>query len=209
MNWDLFGDLFLTSIFYAFWSPLGSLWAPFWLPLAPFWLPLAPFWLHFGSLWLPFGTLRAHFLTFGSILASFWHFSLFLLQVCSEMIFYENFRTKCIFVDKPISKKIGDCRTRPQQKGNFQRQPIVPGPGAEPCRRQLRSAPCLWQTGRGGEDFRCALCDVLFTLLLSITEGPLPKVSPGPPAARFQEPGLGFLALIFERATCNVARSRV
>ena len=140
-----FGDLFRTSIFWWFWSiwiilapfwlPFGSLLAPFWLPLAPFWLPLAPFWLPLAQLLA--GTLRAPFLTFGSLLASFLHFSwsqiylyfrsnfwqthsVFWLQFCIRNndilapIFEEN-----MFFRQTYPQKIGDCRTQPQPKGNL------------------------------------------------------------------------------------------
>ena len=59
------------------------------------------------------------------------------LTACSEIIFHENFRTKYIFW-QTRPQKIGDCRTRPQPKGTFQRHSVFPGPGAEPCRRQFR-----------------------------------------------------------------------
>ena len=58
----------------------------------------------------------------------------------SYLLFFENCHCKsdCRSIK---SHSPEECRTRPQPKGTFQRHSVFPGPGAEPCRRQLRSAP--------------------------------------------------------------------
>ena len=152
-----FGDLFRTSIFgYAFWSSLGStlgsLLAPFGSLLAPFGSLLAPF----GSLLAPFGSLLA---PFGSLLAPFWHppgsfshfWQLFGFVPAFFMFFGSKFAPKWYFMRifeqniflwaNPSAKKSGTA-ARAHSKRKFPKAfPSSLGPGAEPCRRQLRSAP--------------------------------------------------------------------
>ena len=159
--------------------------APFWLPLAPFWLPFGSLWLPFGSLWLPFGSL---WLTFSSLwapsrfifslLAAFWPrsciFHVFELQVCSEMIFYENFRTECIFVGKLLRTKSGTAarahNKREISKGNLllHSNPLPPGPernlaegNLDPLRARRRPRR-VWLRSLGSLP-----CTHLFVLYLS------------------------------------------
>ena len=164
--WLLFRDLFRRSIFrcilVALWLTLGSILAPFGSLLAPFWLPLAPF----GSLLAPFGSLLAPFgshfcslwLTFCSFWLTFTPFSHFGRLLASFLVPFRYFQRKSnekscfsMFFSEfptfyaPASAK--HLQTNRRNPSFAQRQIFayiyLSRPGADNCRRQLRSAPGL------------------------------------------------------------------
>ena len=123
----------------------GILLAPFWLPFGSVWLPFASFWLSFGSLWLPFGSL---WLTFGSLLVSF---GSLLLSLGRFFIFFMHFwwtcHAICFFPLKIFRHPISQHTCRLIEGATLRKAIFLctvsspTRPGAEPCRRQLRSAP--------------------------------------------------------------------
>ena len=122
------GGEFLDVFWWPFASLLvhfGPLSAPFRLPLAPFWLPFAPSGLHvasFSSLRLPFGTSLDPFYSFWIIRLQ----SFFQNHVCWA----------------PESAKHLQMVVCTQTGCELPLAPLLSqGPGAELCRRQLRSAP--------------------------------------------------------------------
>ena len=114
-NIDFYVDLcWFMLILAAIWHPFGSTWLPFGSP----WLPFGSLWLPFCSLWLHFGTLRAPFLTFGSIVASFLHFSCFFAQSLLPPSILGEFSNKIYFLANPSAKHRG-LPHAPTTKRNF------------------------------------------------------------------------------------------
>ena len=178
--WLPFRDLFRRSIFrcilVTIWltlgsilAPFGSLLAPFWLPLAPFGSLLAPFGSHFCSLWL---TFCSFWLTFCSFWLTFTPFSHFGRLLASFLVPFRYFQWKsneksCFstFFFKfspfyaPASAK--HLQTNRRNPSFAQRQIFayiyLSRPGADNCRRQLRSAPGLLRSPRGVLDLDCSV----------------------------------------------------
>ena len=169
---ETFGSLFVTffedPFLDAFWSPFGSLWAPFWLPLAPFWLPFGSLWLPLAHFWLPLAPFGSHFcslwLTFCSFWLTFTPFSHFGRLLASFLVPFRYFQWKSnekscfsMFFFKistfyaPVFAK--HLQTNRRNPSFAQRQIFayiyLSRPGADNCRRQLRSAPGLLRSPRG------------------------------------------------------------
>ena len=102
------------------WRPWASKWLTFaspWFTFGTFWLPFVSLSAAFGSLWLTFGTL------FDEIIKTF----------INSILFHEFARL--VNTSYEIS-----CFSQ-HKKMYFRKHPLPPWPGAEPCRRQPRSAP--------------------------------------------------------------------
>ena len=169
---DHFGSLFATfsedRFLDAFLSPFGSLWAPFWLPLAPFWLPFGSLWLPLAHFWLPLAPFGSHFcslwLTFCSFWLTFTPFSHFGRLLASFLVPFRYFQRKSnekscfsMFFSEfptfyaPASAKHLQTNRRNPSFAQLQIFAYIylSRPGADNCRRQLRSAPGLLRCPRG------------------------------------------------------------
>ena len=132
-------------------APLGSLWASFGSLLAPFGLH----WGGFGSILAPF---CLHFVKFGDLSG---RFGLILVTTPIKRMFLVTPLLKVMFSGIDFARhsqirKIWFPKSRAPNcwghlsiknlvsnstEGNLSHYPLLLGPGADPCRRQLRSAP--------------------------------------------------------------------
>ena len=147
----------------SLWLPLGSLW----LPLAPFWFPLAHISAPFGSLFLPFGSLLLHFLTLGVSWRRFRSLSVIFDENLMKKLCFSMFLSDFPTFYAPASAKHLQTNRRNPSFAQLQIFAYIylSRPGADNCRRQLRSAPGLLCSPRGVLDLdsRCFLsCTVPF-----------------------------------------------
>ena len=122
--WRVSADLaYFRRPFAHFLAPFGSLSAPFGSPLAPFWLHLDRFW----SLGLTFAHPCAPFSHFGDLMASFFIFFVFSIEIVCKILFSEivHWKADCWSRKSHIAK---ECRTYLHRKQIILCNPPLQGP---------------------------------------------------------------------------------